>query len=318
MIKTKTVLVLGAGASIPYGFPSGKSLVEHILELDPYTYINRGVDTDTKGLQNLQSRLRKSGSDSIDLFIEKNPTFAEIAKIAIVVAITRCEEESVRRFESGESNWYQYLWSRMTEGAASHPDVLENDLAVITFNYDTSLENFLYSRYLHAYESCKPTDANLLLDQIPVLHVFGTTGGHPIAGGRLFGEGPYVGQSRDIFATSESLLTISEAKRVDSGHLSRIQEKLNSAERLVILGFGYHRENLDLLGLTGSVHGGVPARYFSAFNEPASRLNKLMSVLRDKSRNFSNVWPIRDLPEGVNLRSLDCLNFLIETSALIE
>ena len=33
MIKTKTVLVLGAGASMPYGLPSGHQLLESLCEL---------------------------------------------------------------------------------------------------------------------------------------------------------------------------------------------------------------------------------------------------------------------------------------------
>ena len=92
MIKDKTVLVLGAGASFPYGLPLGRELVKKIVV---------GIGADGLGANNLLfkhiranypnqwrtfiDRLVYSDCDSIDAFLEKeeNKDLLQIGKESI-------------------------------------------------------------------------------------------------------------------------------------------------------------------------------------------------------------------------------------------
>ena len=94
MIKAPTVFVLGAGASAPYGFPLGRTLMSEIVRklrkagdfrdqvqaCAPHTDMAR-----------FTSRLSASGRSSIDLFLEKRPDLLEIGKAAIVRALVPYE-----------------------------------------------------------------------------------------------------------------------------------------------------------------------------------------------------------------------------------
>ena len=54
MFNTKTTLILGAGASIPYGYPSGAELIKKIIENieDDDIYIPTFVNVDTDSFVN--------------------------------------------------------------------------------------------------------------------------------------------------------------------------------------------------------------------------------------------------------------------------
>src|SRR6267378_303056 len=99
MIEKRTVLILGAGASMPYGFPSGSGLRRHIIE-----YLDELLSADTT---------------SIDVFLERRTEFVEIGKAAI--AATLIPLESTRNlFQTWtlpsvlmSQTWYQYFASTL-------------------------------------------------------------------------------------------------------------------------------------------------------------------------------------------------------------
>jgi hypothetical protein len=65
MITTPTVFILGAGASIPYGFPSGLDLVDMICgPAGDRKYIQFGVDQATA--ESFITALRQSDQQSVD------------------------------------------------------------------------------------------------------------------------------------------------------------------------------------------------------------------------------------------------------------
>jgi hypothetical protein len=74
MISKNTVLVLGAGASYPYGFPLGKQLKQKILSLqerpDDYSAVHE-LGYLERDISEFQRRFRGSQLDSIDLFLER-------------------------------------------------------------------------------------------------------------------------------------------------------------------------------------------------------------------------------------------------------
>lgn len=92
MIRRQTVFVLGAGASYPYGFPTGEGLVNEVISLagldrtlDAFLY-NGCVDLDVK---RFARDLADSDSPSVDSFLEHRPDFLRIGKLAICLSHTK-------------------------------------------------------------------------------------------------------------------------------------------------------------------------------------------------------------------------------------
>jgi hypothetical protein len=109
VIDKRTVFVLGAGASCPYGYPSGTRLRELICFhggsfkggfLDSYLdYLNKNsFDQSTKDTKmkeiNKFIKTFKSAGKSVDVFMANNPKFAPTGKYIIAFEIIRAERES--------------------------------------------------------------------------------------------------------------------------------------------------------------------------------------------------------------------------------
>lgn len=96
MIWCKTVFVLGAGASYPYGFPTGEGLVNDIVALaseeqtrDDFLY-NDCVDRD---VLRFAKDLADSDTPSVDSFLEHRPDFLKIGKLAICLSLIPKERD---------------------------------------------------------------------------------------------------------------------------------------------------------------------------------------------------------------------------------
>ena len=94
MITTPTVLVLGAGASVPYGFPSGLELLEQIngnLEYLNHSWWNiiERLEVTREEVSYFLQELLFSGQPSVDAFLEHRSEFLKVGKLVIALAIFR-------------------------------------------------------------------------------------------------------------------------------------------------------------------------------------------------------------------------------------
>lgn len=125
MITERAVFVLGAGASKPYGYPTGAELRNEICSNFVNQYhanVLRGESSHTHREMRLRSvrgfteTFFKSSTKSIDLFLSRNPDFAEFGKLAIIASILDAEAKSTFREEmpKPDQDWYSHLFNRMT------------------------------------------------------------------------------------------------------------------------------------------------------------------------------------------------------------
>ena len=292
MIEVPTVLVLGAGASIPYGFPSGQVLADLIClsllsknrpfpsiprELEHSLSMTFGMLKQTFDVNELaQFALHLSGEESVDAFLEhQTKDFIDIGKAAIAAALLPFEDDGaldqafmVRRlmaFFPGErqarvhttgGNWYQLLWRAMN---APFERFGENLLKIITFNYDRSLEHYLYSRISKRYPN---KDEGEYMTKMPyIAHIHGRLGYLPwqevretqhVPYGAIFQASSRLKSTLDpaslrkwFDAARKDITVIHEAQETDE--LNKARQWIHNCQRLYFLGFGYHPSNIARL-----------------------------------------------------------------------
>jgi hypothetical protein len=259
MITRPTVLVLGAGASAPYGFPTGAALKDKVLEVldrPPFSLLPPGRSKDE--LSEFARVLRESGAESVDWPLERRPEFLEYGKDAMALKILECEKDGA--FASSvknEDHWCQYLWTTMEtrRGLLS-----ANKLSTVTFNYDRSFERFLVYRLMNLYKLSEK-DAVAESSQIEVVHVHGSVGD------REFVDVPYnLLQIRqdDVRMARERIKVVSDGNAANpTAEYRRARELIDRAEAVGFLGFGFHKNNVERLALPGLAMRQPERRWFA-------------------------------------------------------
>jgi hypothetical protein len=150
VITEPTVLILGAGASYPYGFPTAKQLKASICEAfaNPDTTACRllgdNSDFNRDAIFGFREAFYRSGLPSVDAFLEKRADLLPIGKLAIAYGLIPFEDENMLyQLTPGRGgHWYEYLSEKLN---TSFEDFGANSLSIITFNYDRSLEHYLFT-----------------------------------------------------------------------------------------------------------------------------------------------------------------------------
>jgi hypothetical protein len=132
MITHKIVLVLGAGASMPFGFPSGADLKTEIttslVPRNPWHSLLVEAGFEASHAERFRLSLLKSGKRSVDAFLEHRPDFLDVGKAATACALLPREREDLL-FPAQES-WYDYFFNKLN---AQFEDFGRNSVSVVTF-----------------------------------------------------------------------------------------------------------------------------------------------------------------------------------------
>ncbi len=248
MITKPTVLILGAGASAPYGFPTGRSLLLQITaELSP------GVDGELRRnlasfpeseITEFQANLLDSNQPSVDAFLESRPNFTELGKTAIAIKLIGCEKPDALK-RTAKQEWYEYLWYQL---GPRKDDFWGSKLSVITFNYDRSFEYSLF-RSLQSAFGLSEDDAADTLKSIPITHVYGQLGLPDFLdkkNGRSYA--PDL-NAPNLKRAVSGIEIVRESEGVPSDRAEAIHKALSNAEVVCYLGFGYHEANVERLKL---------------------------------------------------------------------
>ena len=240
-IRKRVVFLLGAGASRGYGYPTGGELMtnltahngDQLVELE-----QAGIGKDEVIL--FGQRLRDCGLNSVDSFLKKNPLFGRTAKMRIAQELTAAEykaAQGVGRYET----WVQYLFSRFMDGD-SLDAFRDNKCTFVTLNYDRSLEFELTKMLSHTYGApWKETAA--AVGAIKTIHLHGSIGPLPDFE-RLYGATP---GPDEVQKAAPGILTIGEPG--SEKEYEAAGECLRAAEVIFSLGFGFHGEIIENLGI---------------------------------------------------------------------
>lgn len=254
MIKKPIVFILGAGASMPFQFPSGSRLKQSILQNlrvkngEFYKTINSFFDTE-KIIDDFFSNLAKSGQLSVDAFLEHRREFLNVGKLAIALYLIKYEREgSIFKIDRKELSWYEYLFNKLD---APFEEFGNNKLSIITFNYDRSLEYFLFTALKNTSgrpdEKCAEE-----LNKIPIIHVHGRLGMLPWQG-KL--SRPYRPECslNELEMASKQIIVIREDVKTHKS-FKQAFDLMSTSTRIFFLGFGYHDANLERLNIKEIKH----------------------------------------------------------------
>lgn len=246
-VVEKTVLILGAGASKPYGFPLGSELRDAICGMTTAEDMGLFADLDFhyRELDEFVLTLRTSGYSSVDWFLEVRPEFATIGKAAIARCLIPFEEGG-RLFppKAPKEHWYELLLNQL-DGFLPLGEMGDRGVSILTFNYDRSLEHYLFKVLSTRRKSESRAAAELA--RLPIIHLHGSLGAYPAleSTGR-----PYHPQltAEQVDLARRGIVVIGEADK-STPEFSRAREIIANADRVLFLGFGYQRMSLARLGL---------------------------------------------------------------------
>jgi hypothetical protein len=272
VIRTETVFILGAGASRPYGLPTGQELVDSLLSIESSdasgnprfrALIEAGARPDE--IREFQRSLQRSQQDSVDAFLEHRKDFIKVGKLAIAVGLLPSEIPDClneRNSRTGGRSWYRMLLNMAME-AGGVEEFASNRVAFVTFNYDRSLEHFLFLTLAERYHGATQAQVAASVQKIPVIHVHGQLGWLPWqdAGGNEYIEyGASYCEPRNLQRAANGIKIISEITDADgSPEFQQARECIRSADHIYFLGFGFHHENVSRLKVPFSDgHGNWP------------------------------------------------------------
>jgi len=262
MKKHETVLVLGAGASKPYGLPIGAELLTDIIALLHKTH-------------QFHSLLVQGGMASIDIdALREVIQLAQVGTIDEFLGTPGCRDNVVRtnmikyaiaygilskeNHEGLYKDWYEKLFRKIF-GAG---DEFSEDTAIITFNYDRSVEKFLLRTYA-ARHAVSENDArkDAIWELLPIIHVHGK-----LASEKDYGDAErFVEASEGIIVNPEGLTSARSGasrpsvtiRRVPGlSDLRRARGYIENAKSIYIFGFGYNERNIEKIGLNNIVTDG--------------------------------------------------------------
>ncbi len=279
------VFILGAGAGKPYGLPLGDELYQFICGNIWKQFRDEDIEEMAK---DFARELRQTCGVSIDRYLNINKGLKDIGILSIAAAIHFFELNSIPKLPfnnfSLEGDWYTCLYRRMIQGLETPEDLLrisENKVSFITFNYDRSLEHYLFNNLYGLLKNAgvsKEAVATKLVE-IPIIHVYGKTGYLPWEGKAA----PSVHYGFDkrlpgeIAIQTQKMINLIYEERKDSPELERAKKLISNADRIIFLGFGYDEMNLSILGLPGLMQNKLVLG--TAFNLTENERNQIETKL---------------------------------------
>lgn len=306
MIHKSTVFVLGAGASMPYGFPSGaelRSMICRALIPDPAGN-KRGQQIESlagngEPVTKFARAFAGSGIASIDAFVARRPEYARLGKLAISAILCGLESSNPILSDDTDDHWYRLLWGALVRDTREAMDIARSQVRFVTFNYDRSLEYFLFESISNSF-GCDEKTAAQVLGNMGILHVYGQLG--PFASSRKDGTRVYGAvELKDLSLAAASIHVVPEARSNDPFKIAR--KWFDEARRICFLGYGFDPLNNERLGLYSVLREKLGKGTFPTIH--ASTLDRTNAEIHaDKVRTLgeSSDWQTYDAKNSMVLR----------------
>ncbi len=236
-LNKKTVFVLGARASKPYGLPLGTELKTIMISGININHVNTLAHNKFDNLlaDNFAEALKYTSYPTIDIFLEKKSKFREIGAYAIAYTLLPLERTD---YLFPQKDWYSHLYN-VLDFENNKPNA--NNIVFVTLNYDRSLEHFLHKNIQYNCPDDLTQHATQKLATLKIIHAHGSLGRYPEIN---YGESFSVA---GILKNAAEGIRITSDRLDDTNDFRDAQAAIRDAFNLVFIGFGYDQTTLKLL-----------------------------------------------------------------------
>lgn len=281
MFSLPTMIVVGAGASKEYNLPLGselRSCIASLLDIhyDRFgRYPEKGDEIIAEAFKIVSASAEENINNyigearniaramplatSIDTFLDahnENGRAVWTGKVAIVQAILKAERRSSLFYKPSmqqefnvEVNcdlWIAGLCRVITEGISrNNLGELGNNLSLVSFNYDRCIKFYMYHHFQKFY-GLSDQEAARAVASIPIYHPYGSVGSLPFEGQPLKIPFGMEARAEHLIEIAKGIKTYTE-RNDDIACLSDIRQRVSNVDRLVFLGFGFHKQNMEIL-----------------------------------------------------------------------
>ena len=241
----RTLLLLGAGVSLPYGFPAGEQLTKRIVEvcknpIDEIFKLIQQFHFSDEFITQFATDLDQSAYSSIDIFLANRPDYINIGRVAIAGILIPHEDPDMLG-PRADGGCYRVVWERI---APFFDDPTTLPLTILTLNYDRSLEQFLF-KAAQAGKGASEQDAAAFVRALDIRHIHGQLGDWKprhecyVSGA---GRGYHCRLApADIDESRRSIRVISQIEHSDEAYVAA-RERIEESVHIAALGFAYHPE----------------------------------------------------------------------------
>ena len=277
MDQKEIVFIVGAGASRELGFPTGEELkaqivseLEIVTEQSEESIIYNTIVNNlnfAEVVYRLEDYLYKASeikyflpfASSIDNYIythRDDKITQYIAKLSICHCIINAERSSKLYSELGSpllpSNQLKDTWlipfSQLLTEKCDKNEIKARlqKIGFIIFNYDRSVEFFLYN-FIQGYFGFSDRDTFDCLTELNIVHPYGTLGPIGWQNDSDFQAYGVLMHENDLHRRYNNIITFNEDIDSQNNLLLETQKLATNTRRVVFLGFGYHEQNIRIM-----------------------------------------------------------------------
>lgn len=282
----KKLIILGAGANVDFGFPTGIELSKTIHSTwsnpnDEYiTFLLLSLkkhekkfndfedhrEIAAKRIKRLSERFYYAGAESIDDFLSQPLENFEVpfGKLTILNLILDKEKKSIltghpQSLFKWETNWLRILFGqefRFETIDKLNEKLTQNPVKFITFNYDRSLEYFIFNA-IKNYYGIEQRDAISIYNKIDFYHVYGKLAAlewesedpnNRLKFGDDFKDFP-CDTDEKLYRCISNIKVVNEDRSNFESISNKCKDWIQESDKVYFLGFGFLELNYKLLGI---------------------------------------------------------------------
>lgn len=313
MLRTRTAFIVGAGASVAYGLPTGNSLrrllIDNSSSRQPLPLLRMAGLPDERidYLEHLSHDLRASVCGSIDEFLQTRDDHAPNLKRIVAAVLLHKEYASITNWPL-DDDWIGWLFSHVFDESTWS---FSERASFVVFNYDRLIalgfRTILRTRFRRDQAS-----VDAAMQTLRIVHVYGQLGTIKPASPdhRYVIDGPSVW---DVSRAADGIKLMGE--RATEELATQAWSLIDQSQVVVCLGFYGHKSNIDLLNKRADDRGLLVGKrtYSTGYDMTTTERHR---VMKRAYRNTSYPGELSNVTWGEDREG--CLAFLRRTASFID